>query len=61
MRAILGNINVLVLPEQLAIARAHEAFAEDEIQEAPWGRWKTFTDPDGNGWVLQQDSPGFAP
>jgi catechol 2,3-dioxygenase-like lactoylglutathione lyase family enzyme len=37
------------------------AFAEDEIQEAPWGRWKTFTDPDGNGWVLQQDSPGFAP
>ena len=32
-------------------------FAEDEIQEAPWGRWKTFEDPDGNGWVLQQDSP----
>jgi catechol 2,3-dioxygenase-like lactoylglutathione lyase family enzyme len=36
-------------------------FAEDEIQEAPWGRWKTFTDPDGNGWVLQQNTPGFAP
>jgi catechol 2,3-dioxygenase-like lactoylglutathione lyase family enzyme len=35
------------------------AFAEDEIQEAPWGRWKTFADPDGNGWVLQQDTPGF--
>jgi catechol 2,3-dioxygenase-like lactoylglutathione lyase family enzyme len=33
------------------------AFAEQEIQEAPWGRWKTFTDPDGNGWVLQQNSP----
>ena len=33
-------------------------FAEDEIQEAPWGRWKTFEDPDGNGWVLQQDRPG---
>jgi len=31
-------------------------FAEDEIQQAPWGRWKTFTDPDGNGWVLQQNS-----
>ena len=37
------------------------SFAEDEIQEAPWGRWKTFSDPDGNGWVLQQTSPGFRP
>jgi catechol 2,3-dioxygenase-like lactoylglutathione lyase family enzyme len=35
------------------------SFAEDEIQEAPWGRWKTFADPDGNGWVLQQDNPDF--
>lgn len=34
-------------------------FAEDEIQEAPWGRWKTFTDPDGNAWVLQQNNPQF--
>jgi predicted enzyme related to lactoylglutathione lyase len=36
------------------------AFAEDQVQEAPWGRWKTFTDPDGNGCVLQQDNPDFA-
>jgi catechol 2,3-dioxygenase-like lactoylglutathione lyase family enzyme len=34
-------------------------FAEDEIQEAPWGRWKTFADPDGNSWILQQDNPAF--
>jgi catechol 2,3-dioxygenase-like lactoylglutathione lyase family enzyme len=34
-------------------------FAEDEVQEAPWGRWKTFEDPDGNGWVLQQSNPDF--
>jgi catechol 2,3-dioxygenase-like lactoylglutathione lyase family enzyme len=34
-------------------------FAEDQIQEAPWGRWKTFTDPDGNGWILQQNSSDF--
>jgi uncharacterized glyoxalase superfamily protein PhnB len=34
-------------------------FSEAEIQEAPWGRWQTFEDPDGNGWVLQQDNPGF--
>ena len=24
------------------------------IEEAPWGRFATFTDPDGNGWVLAQ-------
>jgi catechol 2,3-dioxygenase-like lactoylglutathione lyase family enzyme len=35
-------------------------FHEDEIQDAPWGRWKTFADPDGNSWVLQQDKAGFA-
>ena len=35
------------------------SFNESEVQEAPWGRWKTFDDPDGNGWVLQQDNPGF--
>lgn len=34
-------------------------FAEDEVQESPWGRWKTFTDPDGNGWVLQQSAQIF--
>ena len=34
-------------------------FVEDDIQEAPWGRWKTFDDPDGNSWVLQQDNPAF--
>lgn len=35
------------------------SFAEEEVQEAPWGRWKTFTDPDGNGWVLQQSTDVF--
>lgn len=29
IRSILGNINVLVLPDQMAIPKAHEAFAED--------------------------------
>jgi catechol 2,3-dioxygenase-like lactoylglutathione lyase family enzyme len=36
-------------------------FNEEKIEEAPWGRWKTFDDPDGNGWVLQQSNPGFRP
>ena len=35
VRSILGNIGVIVLPEQLAIAKAHEAFtAEGALQEA---------------------------
>jgi len=36
------------------------SFNEAEIQQTPWGRWKTFDDPDGNGWVLQQTNPDFA-
>jgi catechol 2,3-dioxygenase-like lactoylglutathione lyase family enzyme len=27
------------------------------IQDAPWGRFVTFDDPDGNGLVLQQTTP----
>lgn len=30
IRSILNNINVLVLPEQVALAKAHEAFNSDE-------------------------------
>ena len=26
------------------------------LENAPWGRFATFTDPDGNGWVLQQSA-----
>lgn len=24
------------------------------IQQEPWGRFATFSDPDGNGWILRQ-------
>lgn len=27
------------------------------IDEAPWGKYATFCDPDGNGWVLVQAVP----
>jgi catechol 2,3-dioxygenase-like lactoylglutathione lyase family enzyme len=26
------------------------------IETQPWGQFATFTDPDGNGWVLQQQA-----
>ena len=26
----------------------------EPIKSAPWGRYTTFSDPDGNGWVLQE-------
>jgi uncharacterized glyoxalase superfamily protein PhnB len=25
-----------------------------EVQEFPWGRFVFFSDPDGNGWAVQQ-------
>jgi catechol 2,3-dioxygenase-like lactoylglutathione lyase family enzyme len=27
-----------------------------EVQEQPWAKEATFSDPDGNGWVLQQSA-----
>ena len=30
----------------------------DEVEQAPWGRFVTFDDPDGNGLVLQETTPG---
>lgn len=30
----------------------------EEIQDAPWGRFVTFTDPDGNGLILQSTAAG---
>lgn len=34
-------------------------FNEQEIEQAPWGRWKTFDDPDGNSWGVQENNPRF--
>jgi catechol 2,3-dioxygenase-like lactoylglutathione lyase family enzyme len=35
------------------------SFDTDEVAAAPWGRWLTFADPDGNTWVLQQSNREF--
>jgi predicted enzyme related to lactoylglutathione lyase len=28
-----------------------------EVQDFPWGRFVFFSDPDGNGWAVQQIPP----
>jgi len=33
---------------------ASRGLALSAIAEEPWGRYATFTDPDGNGWVLRE-------
>jgi len=40
------------------LARSGVAVDAD-IRTAPWGRYVTFDDPDGNGLVLQTTSSGF--
>ncbi|MFG1712877.1 VOC family protein [Micromonospora sp. NPDC049203] len=55
-----GSLRGLVLETDdldADVARLRErgvAFAEDGVQVAPWGRYVTFADPDGNGLVLQE-------
>ena len=47
---------------QLVVADIHAARAElagrgvdvSEVQEYPWGSFVYFSDPDGNGWALQE-------
>ena len=47
---------------QMVVASADEAHAEltkrgiavSDIDEQQWGRFVYFSDPDGNGWALQQ-------
>ncbi len=46
----------LVVPD---IAAAHDELAGrgvevSEVQEFPWGSFVFFSDPDGNGWAVQQ-------
>lgn len=53
---------VLAVPDiEAAVAHLQERGAlEDDadIEAAPWGRFVTIDDPDGNGWVIQQSAEG---
>ena len=56
----LDNV-MMVVPDADAV-RAHlleRGIDASEVDEQPWGRFVYFTDPDGNGWTLQQ-LPQFA-
>jgi catechol 2,3-dioxygenase-like lactoylglutathione lyase family enzyme len=44
------------------IEAAHDELAErgvevSEVQDFPWGRFVFFSDPDGNGWAVQEIPP----
>jgi predicted enzyme related to lactoylglutathione lyase len=46
----------IVVPD-VAAARAElveRGVEVSEVQDFPWGRFVFFSDPDGNGWALQQ-------
>jgi catechol 2,3-dioxygenase-like lactoylglutathione lyase family enzyme len=51
---------------QLVVSDIHAAREElaghgvevSEVQEFPWGSFVFFSDPDGNGWAVQQIPPG---
>lgn len=56
-----GCVQGLVL-ETDDVERDHRTLLDrgldiSDIREAPWARFAEFTDPDENGWVLQQRSP----
>lgn len=50
---------------QLVVSDIEQAHAElsgrgvevSEVQDFPWGRFVFFSDPDGNGWAVQQLPP----
>jgi uncharacterized glyoxalase superfamily protein PhnB len=50
---------------QLVVSDIHAARAElvkrgvevGDVQEFPWGSFVFFSDPDGNGWSVQQIPP----
>jgi predicted enzyme related to lactoylglutathione lyase len=56
-----GSVDGLQLVVDSAdVARAELAnrgMEVSEVQEFPWGKFVFFSDPDGNGWAVQQPTP----
>ncbi|HEX5120604.1 MAG TPA: VOC family protein [Pseudonocardiaceae bacterium] len=58
-----GSVKGLVLETDdldgdVATLTARGVPIEGDVQQAPWGRFVTFDDPDGNGIVLQASAGG---
>lgn len=60
-RAKPGSVEGLQVVVEDADATRAELLARGlevgEVQEFPWGRFVFFSDPDGNGWAVQQLPP----
>ena len=51
----LRGLQMVVADIEVARAELVERGTEvSEIQDFPWGRFVFFSDPDGNGWAVQQ-------
>ena len=49
-----GLLAVIVDADAARAELAGRGVAVSEVDEQPWGRFVYFTDPDGNGWALQE-------
>jgi len=51
----LDGIQVVVADADAALQQLRDAGVDARgVEEYPWGRFAYFTDPDGNGWALQE-------
>ena len=61
--AAAGSVKGLQLVVEDADAARSELVAQgveaSAVQDYPWGRFTFFTDPDGNGWAVQQIPAGM--
>lgn len=58
-----GGVRGIVISTDDIVAMRDELVGRgveiDEIDEQPWGKFATFEDVDGNGWVLMQPPAGM--
>jgi predicted enzyme related to lactoylglutathione lyase len=53
-----GGLQVVVPDIEQARGELVEGGVDvSEVQDFPWGRFVFFSDPDGNGWAVQQPVP----
>ena len=51
---------IQVVVSDASAARQHlldNGVAASDVDKQPWGKFVTFDDPDGNGWILQELPP----